>query len=765
MKHIREGVPGPERDFAQALCHFKKAEHEQALHCARRAARKGHAKAQYFLGLLYEHGFAHGLAHDRERKGEKHLAAYWRQKAAEAGYEKSTAPQQVFPEAELSREADSLADPDNPARDDHKAAALYRRVVDGNPEAVTENGTSCAEWAMESLLRLYEAGRGLSQGAAAWLAGKSALEGAPLRGLARLALARMFARGHGVERDEAAASRWLRAALELGGNDADRWWRAESHYELGLRYWEGRGVDQDDVQAAACFALAAEHGPWEAQCMMGHVCRLGRGVPRNTAEAVRWYRKACGSVEQFGWETGERIRAWETTTGDGEFATLLACAQGEAESNNVDAFFLLGVLYADGLLVAKNERQAAAWLKKAARAGDAQAQYLLGHFAEQGIGMAKNTKTALRWRQKAAEQDILYTENFACFGEDYDGERRRWLTRQAKKGDKFVLYELAWVTRKRPARRARLLLQAAEQDNRSAQHSLGLACCEGKGVAQDYAQAVHWLRLAVANPETPPHFENELGLAQSDLAHLYREGKGVERDPVQAVKLYEQSLDDVNCCSALALGMACEHGCGVERNRAKARDLYRRQQGNIREGAKELAAFFLELFDAPTSYMTVVVGSDIAEAAILSLSGIVYSKSLRLEGRAPDEAMDGIIQAVRKALEEVSSEPAADVRGIALECGSHLHGLAQRLREETGLAVTCGTGCAADSSAGSFLVIDKALKKENKPPAKKVLEEFEEIPIDPGEKIFTTFDPNETYFEIRDVINKIKSRISVKISQ
>jgi len=601
----RQRASGSEGAFAEAVRCFKTAHHEQALKLTRLAASKGYARAQYFLSLLYEYGFARGLAHDRERKGEKRLAAYWRKKAAEAGYEKPVVRKPVFPEAALCEEADRCAAPANPERDDRKAAALYRRVAEGNPEAVNKNGISCASWAMEALLELYGAGLGLSVDTEAWLTGQVALGGvgrenahspASLRALAALALSRLFAGGHGVERDESLTVLWLQQALCLTEAES-AWWMPDAQYELGRHYLEGRGVEQDNAEAAAWFALAAEGNNTAAQCILGHLYREGRGLERNTAQAMHWYRRACADiVEYFGMEDAkEWTRALRKITTPSEFAALLSCTRTEAEDGNVDAWFLLGVLYIDGSGVRKKPGRAAFWIKKAAKAGDAEARYLLGYFAEQGIGMAKSIKAALRWRQKAAEKNFFFSENLECFGEDYDGEKRRWLQRQAKKGNKFAQYELAFQAGIRLKRKAGLLRQAAEQGNRSAQHHLGLAYCEGDGVKQDYAQAAHWLRQAAGNPETPPHFENEPGLPQSDLAHLYREGKGVERNPALAAEWYEKSFDDGNCCAALALAMARECGCGVERDTAKARALYAHRLGDLREGAHEVAEFFLEL--------------------------------------------------------------------------------------------------------------------------------------------------------------------------
>ena len=65
MRQATKRESAAERDLALAVRSFKVTEHDLALKLARRAARKGSARAQYFLGILYEHGFSRGLAHDR----------------------------------------------------------------------------------------------------------------------------------------------------------------------------------------------------------------------------------------------------------------------------------------------------------------------------------------------------------------------------------------------------------------------------------------------------------------------------------------------------------------------------------------------------------------------------------------------------------------------------------------------------------------------------------------------------------------------------
>ena len=68
---------------------------------------------------------------------------------------------------------------------------------------------------------------------------------------------------------------------------------AAAQNELGSRYYAGRGVERDDVEAARWIQLAADRGYAPAQYNLGLLHFRNRGVAGNDAEAARWYRAAA----------------------------------------------------------------------------------------------------------------------------------------------------------------------------------------------------------------------------------------------------------------------------------------------------------------------------------------------------------------------------------------------------------------------------------------------------------------------------------------
>jgi TPR repeat protein len=82
---------------------------------------------------------------------------------------------------------------------------------------------------------------------------------------------------------------------------------------LGELYDKGRGVQQDDKEAARWYRLAADQGNAGAQSMLGDLYAEGRGVPQDDKKAVRWYQLAADqgdAVAQlelaFMYETGKK---------------------------------------------------------------------------------------------------------------------------------------------------------------------------------------------------------------------------------------------------------------------------------------------------------------------------------------------------------------------------------------------------------------------------------------------------------------------------
>jgi tetratricopeptide (TPR) repeat protein len=113
----------------------------------------------------------------------------------------------------------------------------------------------------------------------------------------------------GVARIEKASSAkdWIDAAAtfqkaaELGNADA-----AEN---LGMIYFFGFGVRQDDAEAVKWYRNAAEQGQVNGQYHLGWMYQRGRGVPKNLGEAVKWYTKATEQGHNMAKSALQEIRS------------------------------------------------------------------------------------------------------------------------------------------------------------------------------------------------------------------------------------------------------------------------------------------------------------------------------------------------------------------------------------------------------------------------------------------------------------------------
>ena len=68
---------------------------------------------------------------------------------------------------------------------------------------------------------------------------------------------------------------------------------ASAQYNLGIMYDLGDGIPKDQAEAAKWYRKAAEQGYAEAQYNLGVKYRRGEGVPQDYAEAAKWYREAA----------------------------------------------------------------------------------------------------------------------------------------------------------------------------------------------------------------------------------------------------------------------------------------------------------------------------------------------------------------------------------------------------------------------------------------------------------------------------------------
>jgi localization factor PodJL len=151
----------------------------------------------------------------------------------------------------------------------------------------------------------------------------------------------------------------LRAAA-MAGNPA-------AVYEVAMRFAEGRGVPQNNQEAARWLDRAAKQGLAPAQFRLGGLYEKGSGVKKDLAVARDLYLAA-------------------------------------AEKGNGKAMHNLAVLYAEGVNGPPDYRNAAKWFREAAEHGIRDSQYNLGILYARGIGVDQNYAESYKWFVIAANQ-------------------------------------------------------------------------------------------------------------------------------------------------------------------------------------------------------------------------------------------------------------------------------------------------------------------------------------------------------------------------
>ena len=298
---------------------------------------------------------------------------------------------------------------------------------------------------------------------------------------------------------------------------ADEQGHADAQINRGvLHALGGQGVPKDDAEAARWYRKAAEQNYAEAQLALGTMYGSGRGVPQDRSEAIRWWRKAAG--------------------------------QGHAEALSNLAFMYAHLHRADV------DPEAVCWFTKAAEQNDADIQHNLGLMYAEGSGVPQNPVLAYKWLNIAAitsgaarsDRDRLQHDmtpeqikEAQRLSEDHSGvkddaEAVRLYSHAAKQGDpdaQFnlgVMYEKGRGVPKDEAEAVRCWRRAAEQGHAEAQYNL--ACinhANGNEVPKDAIEAVKWFRRAA---------EQNHPRAQFRLGRIYAEGFDVPRNPVLAHK-------------------------------------------------------------------------------------------------------------------------------------------------------------------------------------------------------------------------------------
>ena len=186
---------------------------------------------------------------------------------------------------------------------------------------------------------------------------------------------------------------WSKKAAE--SNNSDAMVRLGNAYRLGL------GLNKDNAEAIKCYLKAAGLGNQEAMLILGKSYSDGQGVDQNFSESIKWYQSAA----ELG--NGEAVNSLCSIIISNpklvkEPEKFVKWYQNAALLGNDKAIYLLGEAYRLGSGVAQDNTEAVRWFKQAEALGNTKALYMLGEAYLTGQGVVQNSTEAMKYYQRSA---------------------------------------------------------------------------------------------------------------------------------------------------------------------------------------------------------------------------------------------------------------------------------------------------------------------------------------------------------------------------
>jgi len=333
---------------------------------------------------------------------------------------------------------------------------------------------------------------------------------------------------------------------------------AVAQFNLGVMYYNGQGVPQDDKTAVKWYRLAAEQGYADAQGNLGQMYRKGEGVPQDYKTAVKWYRLAAEQGDADAQKAVERLEkkiaeqktsptvtAEKTPKPQVDQQKLLILARRTQEALQVLGLYSGNL---DGIIGVKTRSAIQRWQKRYGYPDTGEVtEAQFARLKQEAIARLAEEKSEPKVAKSKPSLTVTAKKSPAPFSGDF----QKGLDAYDKRDYATALRELK---------------PFAEQGNASAQSNLGAMYEKGQGVPQDDKTAVKWYRLAAEQGDAD---------AQGNLGLMYDNGRGVPQDDKTAVKWYRLAAEQGNASAQFYLGQMYDIGEGVPQDDKTAVKWYR----------------------------------------------------------------------------------------------------------------------------------------------------------------------------------------------
>jgi TPR repeat protein len=185
-----------------------------------------------------------------------------------------------------------------------------------------------------------------------------------------------------------------------------------------------------------------------------------------------------------------------------------------AEQGHPAAQCEISIAFELGRGIPADKAQAVFWNRKAAEGGDPRCQHLFAIRLRTGDGLPHDNKSAVGWVMKAAEGDFVPAQTL--IGVYYYGGKEGVRRDDAE--------ALRWFRRS--------AAHNTTEDDGTAETMIAAMYEEGRGVPQDFGQASIWLLKGAEHGNVD---------AMSELGAMYENGQGVAVDYEKAVSWYQKA--------------------------------------------------------------------------------------------------------------------------------------------------------------------------------------------------------------------------------
>jgi len=344
--------------------------------------------------------------------------------------------------------------------------------------------------------------------------------------------------------------------FKIGAEERD----AECMRELGLFYYFGDGVEENDAEAFLWLKPSAVEGDASAQYYVGECYFHGYSIEKNLDEAFQWYCKAAEQNEPNGLNMVGRCYFNGFGVEKNDVEAVKYYEKAVALGHNIAKYNLALKLF-DGIGVEENIERAAKLYLEAANNGHIGAAIEYARLAKNGIVYSKNDALAIKWYEYALKQGPTENEKKRIYrdlvsiyldveGEEYDVykaqsvcEKLKKLGGDTKKHEKIIEQIKSigedWLeAAKEAVKKGDFIVAeknyscAGTSGNVVGFYRAGKLWESGDMGCVDYKKAMWYYRRG----------EKGRGLACYEaIADLYYNGLGVEKNIDEAIVYYEKA--------------------------------------------------------------------------------------------------------------------------------------------------------------------------------------------------------------------------------